>query len=89
MFQRVPVSGDAIPKTAATLAYERDFAPLVGTDGGFTDEAGAFSIAVPPDETVNLVVDGSRRSEDLRGPFTITLFKGADVETALQFVNYR
>ena len=33
-----PVPGDAIPKTAATLAFERDFAPLVGTDGGFTDE---------------------------------------------------
>ena len=33
-----PVPGDAIPKTAATLAFERDFAPLVGTDGGFTDK---------------------------------------------------
>ena len=32
-----PVLGDAIPKTAATLAFERDFAPLVGTDGGFND----------------------------------------------------
>ncbi len=33
-----PVPGDAIPKTAATLAFERDFAPLVGPDGGFTDD---------------------------------------------------
>jgi putative transposase len=32
-----PVPGDAIPKTAATLAFERDFAPLVGADGGFTN----------------------------------------------------
>jgi len=31
-----PVPGDAIPKTAATMAFERDFAPLVGADGGFT-----------------------------------------------------
>ena len=30
-----PVPGDAIPKTAATLAFERDFTPLVGPDGGF------------------------------------------------------
>ena len=33
-----PVPGDAVPKTAATLAFERDFAPLVGPDGGFTDD---------------------------------------------------
>jgi len=33
-----PVPGDEIPKTAATLAYEKDFAPLVGPDGGFTDK---------------------------------------------------
>ncbi len=33
-----PVPGDAVPKTAATLAFERDFAPLVGSDGGFTDK---------------------------------------------------
>jgi len=33
----VSVPGDAIPKTAATLAFERDFSPLVGTDGGFND----------------------------------------------------
>lgn len=33
-----PQPGDAIPKTAATLAFERDFAPLVGTDGGFNDD---------------------------------------------------
>ena len=32
-----PVPGDAIPKTAATLAFERDFTPLVGLDGGFID----------------------------------------------------
>lgn len=32
-----PVPGDAVPRTAATLAFERDFAPLVGPDGGFTD----------------------------------------------------
>jgi transposase InsO family protein len=32
-----PVPGDAVPKTAATMAFERDFAPLVGPDGGFTD----------------------------------------------------
>jgi len=31
-----PVPGDAVPKTAATLAFERDFTPLVGPDGGFT-----------------------------------------------------
>ena len=31
-----PVPGDAVPKTAATLAFERDFFPLVGPDGGFT-----------------------------------------------------
>ena len=30
-----PVLGDAIPKTAATLAFERDFTPLVGPDGSF------------------------------------------------------
>jgi hypothetical protein len=30
-----PVPGDAVPKTAATLAFERDFTPLVGPDGGF------------------------------------------------------
>lgn len=30
-----PVPGDAVPKTAATLAFERDFFPLVGPDGGF------------------------------------------------------
>jgi hypothetical protein len=30
------VPGDAVPKTAATLAFERDFSPLVGPDGGFT-----------------------------------------------------
>lgn len=29
------VPGDAVPKTAATLAFERDFTPLVGPDGGF------------------------------------------------------
>jgi putative transposase len=33
-----PVPGDEIPKTAATLAYEKDFAPLVDPDGGFTDK---------------------------------------------------
>lgn len=33
-----PMPGDAVPKTAATLAFERDFAPLVGPDGGFTDD---------------------------------------------------
>lgn len=32
-----PQSGDAVPKTAATLAFERDFAPLVEPDGGFKD----------------------------------------------------
>jgi hypothetical protein len=32
------MAGDAIPKTAATLAFERDFAPLVGQDGGFSDK---------------------------------------------------
>lgn len=32
-----PVPGDAVPKTAATLAFERDFLPLIGPDGGFTD----------------------------------------------------
>lgn len=31
-------SHDTTPKTAATLAYERDFAPIVGPDGGFDDE---------------------------------------------------
>lgn len=30
-----PVPGDAIPKTAATMAFERDFIPLVGPYGGF------------------------------------------------------
>lgn len=30
-----PVPGDAVPKTAATMAFERDFTPLVGPDGGF------------------------------------------------------
>ena len=25
------------PKTAATLAYERDFGPIVSPDGGFSD----------------------------------------------------
>lgn len=30
-----PIPGDAVPKTAATLAFERDFTPLVGPDGGF------------------------------------------------------
>ena len=33
-----PQPGDAVPKTAATLAYERDFVPLVGPDGGFKDK---------------------------------------------------
>lgn len=32
-----PVPGDAVPKTAATLAFERDFSPLVSKDGGFQD----------------------------------------------------
>lgn len=32
------VPGDAVPKTAATMAYERDFSPLVAKDGGFTDK---------------------------------------------------
>ena len=32
-----PVPGDAVPKTAATLAFERDFTPLVGPDGGFNN----------------------------------------------------
>ena len=31
-----PVPGDAVPKTAATMAFERDYSPLVGPDGGFT-----------------------------------------------------
>ncbi len=30
-----PAPGDAVPKTAATLAFEKDFLPLVGPDGGF------------------------------------------------------
>ncbi len=30
------VKGDAVPKTAATLAFERDFSPLVARDGDFT-----------------------------------------------------
>lgn len=30
-----PVPGDAVPKTAAAMAFERDFSPLVGPDGGF------------------------------------------------------
>jgi hypothetical protein len=34
----VPVTGDAVPKTAATLAFERDFSPLVSKDGGFKDD---------------------------------------------------
>lgn len=32
-----PTSDESIPKTAATLAFERDYAPVVGPDGGFTD----------------------------------------------------
>jgi transposase InsO family protein len=32
-----PVPGDAVPKTAATMAFDRDFTPLVGADGGFTN----------------------------------------------------
>lgn len=28
---------DAPPKTAATLAFDRDFAPVIGPDGGFSD----------------------------------------------------
>lgn len=32
-----PVHGDAVPKTAATLAFERDFVPLIEPDGGFVD----------------------------------------------------
>jgi putative transposase len=32
------VPGDAVPKTAATLAFERDYSPLVAKDGGFTDK---------------------------------------------------
>jgi hypothetical protein len=31
------VHGDAVPKTAATLAFERDFVPLIEPDGGFVD----------------------------------------------------
>lgn len=30
-----PVSGDAVPKTAATLAFENDFQPIVGPNGDF------------------------------------------------------
>jgi putative transposase len=30
-----PTPGDAVPKTAATMAFERDFTPLVDPDGGF------------------------------------------------------
>ena len=30
-----PIPGDAVPRTAATLAFERDFTPLVRPDGGF------------------------------------------------------
>lgn len=32
-----PASDDAPPKTAATLAFERDFGSIVSPDGGFTD----------------------------------------------------
>ena len=32
-----PAPDDAPPKTAATLAFDRDYGPVVGPDGGFTD----------------------------------------------------
>lgn len=33
-----PCSTDPIPKTAATLAFERDYAPVVDRDGGFSHD---------------------------------------------------
>jgi hypothetical protein len=33
-----PLLGEGVPKTAASLAFERDIAPVVGPDGGFTDQ---------------------------------------------------
>lgn len=33
-----PVRGDAVPKTAATLAFENDFQPIVGPNGDFFDK---------------------------------------------------
>jgi putative transposase len=33
-----PNRADLIPKTAATLAYERDYGPIVGPDGGFSQD---------------------------------------------------
>ena len=32
-----PVGGEGVPTTAATMAFQRDFGPLVGPDGGFID----------------------------------------------------
>jgi hypothetical protein len=33
-----PLASEGVPRTAATLAFERDLRPLVGPDGGFHDE---------------------------------------------------
>ena len=33
-----PLDGEGIPTTAATAAFARDMAPIVGLDGGFTDK---------------------------------------------------
>jgi hypothetical protein len=33
-----PLDGEGVPTTAAALAFARDMAPIVGPDGGFTDE---------------------------------------------------
>jgi len=33
-----PLASEGVPRTAATLAFDRDLRPLVGPDGGFHDE---------------------------------------------------
>ncbi|MDP6540689.1 MAG: hypothetical protein QF410_14195 [Planctomycetota bacterium] len=33
-----PLDGEGIPTTAATSAFDRDMGPIVGPDGGFTDQ---------------------------------------------------
>jgi len=35
---RQPLASEGVPRTAASLAFERDLCPLVGPDGGFHDE---------------------------------------------------
>jgi len=44
--------------------------------GGAADERGAFSLTVPAGEVVDLVVNGSRLAESMRGPYEITRLRG-------------